>query len=377
MKKTLILFCMMACSSVLFAQLKVASQGNIGIGTNPTADKKLNMDLNGAYEYGIYSRICSSRSWGMAIQATAIYKYDRQCAIYAAATNSTPATSGRAYGVLGSAGNRTPGYNYGIFGLLEGTNNGAGVCGTTTSSLPAINGYYAGYFYGNTYVSGNLTAQTVTTLSDVRHKTNIAQINNTALMKLSTLRPVQYNMRPYSEVMAVASDTGSVATKAVEKWEIDNNVHYGLIAQEVQEIYPELVQADGAGMLSINYIELIPLLIQSVQELSAQVASLKGTSARKAQAVETSTEIVPALYQNNPNPFTENTVIAYDLPSTTQNAALYIYDMNGSQIAQYSITSFGNNSLTIDGGSLGAGMYLYSLIADGKVIDTKRMILTK
>lgn len=196
-------------------------------------------------------------------------------------------------------------------------------------------------------------------------------------MKLSTLRPVQYNMRPYSEVMAVASDTGSVATKAVEKWEIDNNVHYGLIAQEVQEIYPELVQADGAGMLSINYIELIPLLIQSVQELSAQVASLKGTSARKAQAAETSTEIVPALYQNNPNPFTENTVIAYDLPSTTQNAALYIYDMNGSQLAQYSITSFGNNSLTIDGGSLEAGMYLYSLIADGKVIDTKRMILTK
>lgn len=43
--------------------------------------------------------------------------------------------------------------------------------------------------------------------------------------------------------------------------------------------------------------------------------------------------------------------------------------------------TFGQNrgeaSITIDGGSLNAGMYLYALIADGKVVDTKRMILTK
>ena len=36
-----------------------------------------------------------------------------------------------------------------------------------------------------------------------------------------------------------------------------------------------------------------------------------------------------------------------------------------------------DGTVTIEGGSLDAGMYLYSLIADGKVIDTKRMILTK
>lgn len=51
--------------------------------------------------------------------------------------------------------------------------------------------------------------------------------------------------------------------------------------------------------------------------------------------------------------------------------------MNGDQIAEYPIANRGEASITIDGGSLNAGMYLYALIADGKVVDTKRMILTK
>ena len=52
-------------------------------------------------------------------------------------------------------------------------------------------------------------------------------------------------------------------------------------------------------------------------------------------------------------------------------------DMNGKQIQQITLTERGNSSVTISGGELNAGMYLYSLIADGQVIDTKRMILTK
>ncbi len=54
----------------------------------------------------------------------------------------------------------------------------------------------------------------------------------------------------------------------------------------------------------------------------------------------------------------------------------YIYDMNGLQIENYPITERGNTSLTIDGGTLKTGMYLYSLILDRCVTDTKRMILT-
>jgi hypothetical protein len=41
------------------------------------------------------------------------------------------------------------------------------------------------------------------------------------------------------------------------------------------------------------------------------------------------------------------------------------------------MTSLSNTSVTIEGHTLKAGMYLYTLIADGKEVDTKRMILTK
>ena len=42
---------------------------------------------------------------------------------------------------------------------------------------------------------------------------------------------------------------------------------FGLIAQDVQVIYPELVYQDPEGYLAINYTGLIPLLIESIKEL--------------------------------------------------------------------------------------------------------------
>ena len=47
----------------------------------------------------------------------------------------------------------------------------------------------------------------------------------------------------------------------------DSRVKYGLIAQEVQRVMPELVHSDADGMLSVNYTGLVPLLLQTVQSL--------------------------------------------------------------------------------------------------------------
>jgi hypothetical protein len=51
--------------------------------------------------------------------------------------------------------------------------------------------------------------------------------------------------------------------------------------------------------------------------------------------------------------------------------------MNGLQIQKHDIAKAGMGKLVVEGRSLKAGMYLYSLIVDGKEVDTKRMILTK
>jgi hypothetical protein len=51
--------------------------------------------------------------------------------------------------------------------------------------------------------------------------------------------------------------------------------------------------------------------------------------------------------------------------------------MQGEQLKQIAITDRGEGQQTISGSEFPAGMYLYALLADGKEVDVKRMILTK
>jgi len=83
------------------------------------------------------------------------------------------------------------------------------------------------------------------------------------------------------------------------------------------------------------------------------------------------------LYQNAPNPFSQNTQIKFYVPENVKTSQLCIYNLQGTQVKQIVITERGESSQWISGSELRAGMYLYALIADGKEIDVKRMILTE
>ena len=381
-KHYLILLLLLSTMTSIYAQLHVSSIGNVGIGIEANDSSKLRIHTagNGNYFYGLASTSnVSTSQWAPALYGKTSILSDRQAAMLAAGASSQPLNHGRSYGLVAYGGNRTPGYNYGVLGILVGSNNGTGICGTTTENVPKINGKYAGYFVGNTYVTGTMTAQTYTTISDVRCKKNIQDITSHALINIKNLNPVQYNMSSTELTSPVMSDTTSMTElNGVDTFD-DTKTHYGLLAQEVQKIYPELVYSDDAGMLSINYIELIPLLIQSIQDLASQVEELQGVSKRMMPSTITSSseDMQTILYQNNPNPFSLNTTIAYEIPTTASRATLYIYDMNGTQIKSIPIQDFGHNSVTLQGNSMKAGMYLYSLVVDGVVIDTKRMILTE
>lgn len=51
---------------------------------------------------------------------------------------------------------------------------------------------------------------------------------------------------------------------------------YGVIAQEVQKEFPEMVQLQENGYLAVDYIQLIPVMIESIKELNDEVKNLKG-----------------------------------------------------------------------------------------------------
>ena len=83
------------------------------------------------------------------------------------------------------------------------------------------------------------------------------------------------------------------------------------------------------------------------------------------------------LYQNVPNPFNELTIINYYIDNNSKSASLNLYDLNGKLIKCVPIETLGKGEITINAGELKPGVYVYTLIVDGSLVDTKQMILTK
>lgn len=178
---------------------------------------------------------------------------------------------------------------------------------------------------------------------------------------------------------------------------LQDSLHYGLTVESVQQHLPQLVTEDAGGTRYVDYNSMIPLLVVAVNELRAQIDTLAaqigqmqdGAAAPASRAPAraarhtaddgdiTDSLTAPALFQNIPNPFTDDTHIRYCLPEEVAQADLYIYDMQGHQIRRIAITERGESAVTIHGSDLQPGMYIYALIADGQEIDSKRMILTK
>lgn len=94
-------------------------------------------------------------------------------------------------------------------------------------------------------------------------------------------------------------------------------------------------------------------------------------------SINTKDEAILSLSQNNPNPFSTSTSIEVSMPEQIKTAVLFIYDMSGKQIKRIDITERGSSCIPVTSEGLSEGMYLYSLIADGKVVGTKKMILVK
>jgi hypothetical protein len=82
------------------------------------------------------------------------------------------------------------------------------------------------------------------------------------------------------------------------------------------------------------------------------------------------------LSQNVPNPFTGKTNIAYYVSETAQQAHIKIANATGVSLFLAEVR-LGNGVLEVDATQLAAGTYSYTLMVDGKVMDTKLMVIQK
>jgi hypothetical protein len=228
-------------------------------------------------------------------------------------------------------------------------------------------------------------------LSDKEQKENIQGIEN-ALEKILKLNGVKYDIKKEFAY----NDSVLYNEKSRQKLENNRKNKLGFLAQDVEKVIPEIVfKDDSTDVYAMSYTRIIPVLVEAFKEQNLIIESLQeeiqelknntgiGSKLKSGTVSDYSTEIQDdnlltsnALYQNSPNPFSRSTTIEYLLNDNVQEAMICIYDMNGTQLKCIPLHLSGFGNITINGSELKAGMYMYSLITDDKLIDTKRMVLT-
>lgn len=196
-------------------------------------------------------------------------------------------------------GNANPNRVYGYYAYLyAGANTNYGVYSQLANGASG----YAGFFVGDLYANGEILSS-----SDARLKDEIEDIES-ALAKLNRLKPKQYKMK----------------TKMKDE-NRRNHLEFGFIAQELKEVYPNLVRLveqpgepkrilleeerkeigpdgslriiparydyeynmDGDPMYAVNYQGLIAQLVSAVQEQDQKIKSITGRkSANNIQGAE-------------------------------------------------------------------------------------------
>ena len=385
------------------AQLKVDANGKVKIASNQTDSISLLTVGNNAYTASRFSN---------GIISSPIIKNKTNIGIFGNVIANQEYTNDKNFGVLGvTSVNGNHGRNFGVSGMLNFDSSypylgGAGVYATDYAYLlqfpDNIQGIYAAYFHGNTNLQGRTIAQEIYTPADERLSSDVesiemkSRVEGSTLDNLLKLNVLEYNIKNQQatkepdnidEMTREAKQAYEFMKKDEEK--MYSRRRFGLSAQELQKVYPNLVMEGQDGYLYVNYTELVPLLIQSIQELKAELNDVKGnkdnvSKSRSNDFEEGETtaanqaDVIPAatLAQNTPNPFSERTTIRFTLPENTQNAFIYIFDMSGKMQKQIPVDN-SMKSITIEGYELSAGMYIYSLVIGGNEIKTRRMILSK
>lgn len=102
--------------------------------------------------------------------------------------------------------------------------------------------------------SGNaLLVGALTQFSDARFKKNISPLEN-ALGAIQQLNGYRYQWNDDK---------------------LDKAVQIGMLAQELQKIYPELVKEAEDGKLTVNYVGMIPVLLEAIKDLKKELDEVK------------------------------------------------------------------------------------------------------
>jgi hypothetical protein len=207
-------------SSSFTETMRVKGTGNVGIGTSSPS----------AFGHGGTNRI-------LELKNTAAAGGNVQSHLILSTSGNSGSLGGVTWASISLAGEQRTGF----VGNIYETANATRLVFYTRNEAGVLAEKFNIQSNGNALLQGTLTQ-----LSDARLKTNIQRIND-PLEKITRLNGYTYNW----------VDPGA-----------ESSLQTGVLAQEVQKVCPELVKTNSNGTLSVNYIGLIPVLIESIKELN-------------------------------------------------------------------------------------------------------------
>lgn len=161
---------------------------------------------------------------------------------------------------------------------------------------------------------------------------------------------------------------GSIAANKIAKWNGSNwcSLEYGV------DLYPRDMHVyDNSLVIAGDLQSASGRTYNNIVRYTPE--SLTGTG---------NNNITPQsfkLEQNYPNPFNPSTIIKYSVASNGSKIKIGVYDIQGRFVAELVNQSLnaGSYEVSFNGAGLSSGVYLYSMVVDGKLLVTKKMLMIK
>jgi len=296
------------------AQIQVGEDGSVGIGQPPGGGKlSVRIEDGNGYLHGIESWAENSNYVGRGLFGGATNSSYYSIGVWGEAEGSY-----KSFGVYGYANSSMSNQIFGLYGEVNGWSSETTSYGVYGKSSGSNIMQYAGYFSGDVHVTGSLT-----TPSDSLLKTEIHPLVSESETSIDSLRSPFEAMSGKMEKQHDNADATSTTDSPKDKllklqphsFEYRTNEHpglglprgkqYGLLAQHVEAVFPELVnnemhpgetRLDGSAEVtdqgstrtykSVNYMQLIPLLLQTVREQQAEIDTLRTELEALKEAVQ-------------------------------------------------------------------------------------------
>jgi len=220
----------------------------------------------------------------------------------------------------------------------------------------------------NSSVAGDFVLQAMTSTGSLLFGTNTdaagtngqerARINPAGNFGINTTAPTaKLHVNGTVRFESLSTGTGSVLVV-----DANGNVY------KASTTAARVANTDDALQQEVNELK------QALADVQAQLAALKSGS---LQVTGSNTASESFSLSSAPNPTSGNTTIRYTYPGTVGHAYLTVTDLNGKQVKRVDLKTNGGNSvnLSLDGAT--AGTYVYSLELDGRVVESKKLMLAK